>query len=122
VNAKAKGSRAERRAIAMLNAMGYLCTKAGGSLGVFDVIALGAVDIRCIQVKSGTGRLSPLERETIRGLALPTNCTREVWRFPDRCKEPLIERLTPALWAASDPVWDGVWDGDLFRLTLAEEN
>jgi Holliday junction resolvase len=36
---KAKGSRAERRAIRLLEADGYVCTKAGGSLGVFDIIA-----------------------------------------------------------------------------------
>ena len=51
---KAKGSRAERRAIRILEAAGYTCTKAGGSLGVFDVIAIGPRDIRAIQVKAGT--------------------------------------------------------------------
>ena len=41
-NAKAKGARAERRAITLLEALGYCCTKAGGSLGVFDIVAIGA--------------------------------------------------------------------------------
>jgi Holliday junction resolvase len=92
-NAKAKGARAERRAIRLLEAAGYSCTKAGGSLGLFDIVALGQLDIRCIQVKSGSNYLSGVEREQMALLSLPANCTREIWRFPDRCKAPLIERL-----------------------------
>ena len=90
---KRKGTRAEHRAMRILEAAGYLCTRAGGSLGPFDVIAIGARDVRAIQVKAGTARLTGLERETILGLAVPDNCSRECWRFPDRCREPLIERL-----------------------------
>jgi Holliday junction resolvase len=90
---KRKGSSAERRCIRILEAAGYCCTKAGGSLGIFDVIALGPTDIRAIQVKAGTSRLSALEREALRLQAVPANCSKEAWRFPDRCKDPLIERL-----------------------------
>jgi Holliday junction resolvase len=90
---KRKGSRAELRCIRILEAAGYCCTKAGGSLGVFDVIALGPNDIRAIQVKAGTARLSPLEREAIQGLVLAPNVSREYWRFPDYCREPLIQVL-----------------------------
>jgi len=93
MKAKRKGTRAERRAVAILEAAGYIASKAGGSLGMFDVIAIGANDVRCLQVKAGTARCSPLEKEQIRGLAVPANVSKEVWRFPDRCKQPLIERL-----------------------------
>jgi Holliday junction resolvase len=93
-NAKAKGSRAERRAIRLLEAAGYCCTKAGASLGLFDIIALGAVDIRCIQVKSGTKYASSVEREQMQLMRVPSNCSIEVWRFPDRCREPIIEALS----------------------------
>src|SRR5262249_30082797 len=93
VNAKAKGSRAERRAIRLLEAAGYVCTKAGGSLGLFDVVAIGANDVRLIQVKSGGQYLSAVERQQIAGLVVPSLVTRECWRFPDRCRAPLIERL-----------------------------
>ena len=93
MNTKKKGSRAERRAIKILETAGYCCTKAGASLGVFDVIALGPSDVRCIQVKSGTKYLSGLEREAMLGLRLPPGVTRECWRFPDRCRTPLIEVL-----------------------------
>lgn len=90
---KRKGSRAELRCIRILEAAGYCCTKAGGSLGIFDVIALGPKDIRAIQVKAGTARLSGVEREAIGLLTLPSNVSKEYWRFPDYCREPLIERL-----------------------------
>jgi hypothetical protein len=35
---KRKGTRAEHRAIRILEAAGYICTRAGGSLGLFDVL------------------------------------------------------------------------------------
>jgi Holliday junction resolvase len=93
-NAKAKGTRAERRAIRILEAAGYVCTKAGGSLGVFDVIAIGPQDIRCIQVKAGSGNYcSAVEREVMRACIVPAIVSVEIWRFPDRCRAPLIERL-----------------------------
>ena len=93
MNHKAKGSRAERRAIGILEAAGYCCTKAGGSLGLFDVIAIGASDIRAVQVKSGSARCSTLEREQLQLLCVPSNVVKEIWRFPDRCRMPLIERV-----------------------------
>jgi Holliday junction resolvase len=93
MNAKAKGARAERRALRILEDAGYCCTKAGGSLGLFDVIAIGPLDVRLVQVKSGGEYLSGVEREAIRALAVPVSCSRECWRFPDRCRAPLIERL-----------------------------
>jgi len=93
MNTKQKGSRAERRAMRILEQGGYLCTKAGASLGLFDVIALGRHDVRCVQVKSGRTYLSALEREQIQLLHVPANVSKECWRFPDRCRAPLIERL-----------------------------
>ena len=90
---KAKGSRAERRAIRILEAAGYVCTKAGGSLGLFDVVAIGPVDVRLLQVKAGQARLSGVEREAIVALRVPPNASREYWRFPDRARTPLIEVL-----------------------------
>jgi len=93
LNTKRKGARAERRAIAILEAAGYVCTKAGGSLGVFDVIGISAAAVRCVQVKSGRTYCSAIEREQLELVAVPANVTKEIWRFPDRCREPLIEQL-----------------------------
>jgi hypothetical protein len=77
----------------LLEASGYICTKAGGSLGLFDVVAIGAEDVRLLQVKSGGASLSRKDRARLQALDVPANTTREVWRFPDRCRAPLIERL-----------------------------
>ncbi len=77
----------------LLEAGGYVCTRAGGSLGLFDVIAIGAHDVRLVQVKAGGKYLSRVERAQILALVVPANVTREVWRFPDRCRAPLVERL-----------------------------
>ena len=57
------------------------------------MIAVRPQDLRLIQVKAGGAYLSGVEREQITGLTVPANVTREAWRFPDRCKAPLIERL-----------------------------
>ena len=72
---------------------GYTCTRASASLGLFDVIAIGPTDVRLIQVKSGSKYLSAVEREQIHNLIVPANVSRECWRFPDRARVPLIERL-----------------------------
>lgn len=94
MNAKAKGTRAEHRAMRILEAVGYYCVRAGGSLGMFDVIAIGPRDVRCIQVKAGDGNYcSKIEREMMRDCRMLEACSREIWRFPDRCREPLIEVL-----------------------------
>jgi Holliday junction resolvase len=93
MNGKAKGTRAEYRCMRLLESVGYICTRASASLGLFDVVAIGPRDVRCIQVKSGTRRLSALEREQLRAVRVPLNCTKEAWRFPDRCRDPLIEVL-----------------------------
>jgi Holliday junction resolvase len=93
MNTKAKGSRAERRAMRLLEAAGYTVTKAGGSLGLFDLIAISSAGVRCVQVKSGTARLSGVEREAITAFQVPANVTREYWRFPDFARQPIIEWL-----------------------------
>jgi hypothetical protein len=52
-------------------AAGYVCTRAGGSLGLLDVIATGPADMRLSLVKAGTKHLSQVEREQITELATP---------------------------------------------------
>lgn len=67
-NPKAKGSRNERRMRDWLEARGYSVTKAGGSLGCWDLIGHGKVDrvwperLILVQVKSTRG-CSPAERQ-----------------------------------------------------------
>ncbi len=77
-----------------LERVGYLVTKAGGSLGAFDIIALNRQGVRCIQVKSNR-RPGPLEMERLREATkqVPSNATVEVWVIKDGQKEPMIEIL-----------------------------
>ena len=77
----------------ILEAAGYVCIRASASLGLFDVVAVGPVDVRLVQVKAGGVYLSGVERAQIAALVVPANVTRECWRFPNRCKAPAIEVL-----------------------------
>ena len=93
-NPKQKGSRNERKAKAILERAGYACTKSGGSLGAFDIIAENPLGVRHVQVKSN--RIpDPIERETMAGMKaqLPSNSTIEFWVFYDGQAEPRIEFL-----------------------------
>lgn len=88
MNSKAKGSRNERKSMAILEAAGYVCMKAGASLGVFDVIGVSATDMIGVQTKSNRWP-SALEMEAIREFKAPSNfrklvhCWRDYKRTPD---------------------------------------
>ena len=69
-NAKRKGSKNERRSIALLEASGYACTKAAASLGVFDIVCIGSTDFIAVQVKA-TERAFP--KETSHSFEWPCN-------------------------------------------------
>lgn len=91
----AKGRRREYRTQQILETAGYLTLRAASSKGVADVVAVRAQDVRLISVKSGSAYASSAERETLAILAgaMRGTATVEIWRFPDRCREPLIEVL-----------------------------
>lgn len=91
----AKGRRAEHRAVEILETAGYAVTRAASSKGAFDVVALGPCGARAISIKSGSKYVSAVEREQLqdwRHKLAPTTSI-EIWRFPDRAPEPLIEIL-----------------------------
>ena len=92
MNAKAKGARRERQARKILEAAGYHVVKAGGSLGVFDLVALGPQGARLIQVKSNE-KPRPAERERLELFPRLSYCSKELWIFYDRVREPSIEQL-----------------------------
>lgn len=91
-NAKAKGSRNERKTIAMLEAAGYSCMKAGGSLGVFDVVCIGSQDIVLIQCKSNR-TASPAERECMQLFKAPPNARKLLHIWHDRKRIPDVREL-----------------------------
>lgn len=70
MSAKERGSRAERKVKAHLEAEGWLVVKAGGSLGAADLVACRDGRIMLVQVKAG-GRndfdgFPPAERRALR--------------------------------------------------------
>ena len=93
MNATHKGRRAEHRARALLEAAGFAVCRAAGSKGPADLVAWDMTSIRFISVKSGSKYATAMEREALQMLLRPANASVEIWRFPDRCRAPLIERL-----------------------------
>jgi hypothetical protein len=96
---KGKGTRAEHRSIKVLESLGYRCTRAAASLGVVDIVAVGARDVKLIQVKCGGAYLSGAEREQLRALVVPPVVKVECWRWPDRARAPIVEVLPAGLTA-----------------------
>jgi hypothetical protein len=92
MNAKAKGSRNERKTIKLLEAVGYACMKAGASLGVFDVIGISLAEMVCVQVKSNRWP-SSAETEAIALFPVPPNCRKLVHVWMDRQSVPKIKEI-----------------------------
>ena len=92
MNAKAKGARRERQARTILETAGYYVVKAGGSLGVFDLVALGPQGARLVQVKSNE-KPRPAERKRLELFPRFPYTSKELWVFYDYQKEPTIETV-----------------------------
>lgn len=92
MNAKAKGSRRERQSKALLEASGYTVTKAGGSLGAWDLVAISATDFVLVQCKSNRPP-SPAERETLAAFRCPPNTRRLIHVWMDRQRLPRVTEL-----------------------------
>lgn len=95
---KRRGRYYERQARKQLEAAGYLVTAAAGSLGLFDLVAIGQSDVRCVQVKGGKyPRLPGKERRALLALQVPPSVRKEFWRFFVGNTSPHIEVMeTPA--------------------------
>lgn len=95
MNCKAKGSRTERKAKAILEKRGYgLVTKSGASLGLFDLIAIGIDYDHCLLVQVKTNRKpDKTEMDKLTSFLVPSYCRKEVWIFRDRKREPEILHL-----------------------------
>lgn len=91
-NTKAKGSRNERRSMAILEAAGYQCTKSGASLGCWDIIGIGANDIVLLQVKTRDYPGSA-EMETLKNFVAPHNAKKLVHRWRDRQRLPDVREV-----------------------------
>jgi hypothetical protein len=93
VNAKRKGTRNEHKAIRALEDAGYHCTRSAGSLGLFDIIAIGRQGVRLVQVKTNDDA-RPHEREQIQIFdGIPPGATKEVWIYQEYVRKPVIKVL-----------------------------
>jgi Holliday junction resolvase len=93
MNQYRKGREREYRTMRLLEATGYQAFRMAGSHSPIDVIGVNKLGVRFIQCKSGKANITPAEREALRLIPRPDNSTIEVWRWPDRVREPLIERI-----------------------------
>jgi len=92
-NKKAKGSRAELKTIKYLEPLGYSCTKSGGSLGCWDVIAISEFQTLLIQVKCNRW-VSGLELEELKEFKCPSNHVKQMWRWDDHKRAPRVRNIT----------------------------
>ena len=95
MNCKAKGNRRERQSRKLLEAAGYRCMKAGASLGVFDLIGIGAADVVCIQVKSNAWPRSA-EMATLAAFSTPPNVRKIIHRWRDGVGVPDMREVGTA--------------------------
>ena len=92
VNVKAKGTRNEHRSIQLLEAAGYSCTRAAASLGAWDIIGVGSVDVVLCQVKTNAWP-GTVETESMREFVAPPNARKLIHRWRDRQRMPDVKEL-----------------------------
>lgn len=81
-----RGRDTEYKCIDTLEKAGYVAFRTAGSHGVFDVIGINALGVRCIQCKREQEKSGSYEidREKILTVNLPPNCTGELWVWRDK--------------------------------------
>jgi hypothetical protein len=92
VNAKAKGSRNERRSRTILESGGYRVTRAAASLGAWDLVGIGSTDIVLVQCKTRDWP-SAVEMEALDLFPAPPNARKLVHRWRDRERRPDVREL-----------------------------
>jgi hypothetical protein len=92
MNTAAKGRRNEHRSKAILEAEGYLCTRAAASLGAWDIIGVSATSVVLLQVKTTKWPGLP-EMAILRDFPAPTQVTKLVHRWRHRQTKPDVRVL-----------------------------
>ena len=92
MNAKAKGARLERRSRDLLEAVGYRVTRAAGSLGEWDLIAVGRTDFVLVQVRARDFP-GPLERAALAESVCPPNTRKLLHRWRRGRRQPDVMEL-----------------------------
>jgi Holliday junction resolvase-like predicted endonuclease len=93
VNTKAKGTRNEHRSKAILEAEGYLCTRAAASLGAWDLIGVSPTSVVLVQVKTRDWPGS-VEMGTLEAFQAPSQVVKIVHRWRSRQRKPDVRVLT----------------------------
>jgi Holliday junction resolvase len=91
-NAKAKGSRNERRSMSVLEAAGYRCTRSAASLGEWDIVGIGSTDFVLVQVKTRDWP-GAVEMETLKLFPVPPNARKLVHRWRYRQRLPDVKEI-----------------------------
>jgi len=82
-NNKKYGTSKEREVIEQLTASGCSVTRAAGSLGLFDIVAIHEYGIRLIQVKSTRAKKVPTFGTEVKAIKAftnhPPNTSKELW-------------------------------------------
>lgn len=76
----------------IFEAAGYVCTRAAGSMGMWDFVGIGPVDIVLCQVKSNAWPGS-VEMEQLKIFRAPPNARKLVHRWRDRQRQPDVREL-----------------------------
>jgi Holliday junction resolvase len=92
MNTAAKGRRLEHKTIRRLESEGYTCIRAAASKGAFDVHAFNGAHGRYIQSKANAWP-GAVEMEALQLVSVPPGCSKEVWRWDDRAREPKVRVL-----------------------------
>lgn len=102
-----KGSRGERKSRALLEADGWYVVRSAGSKGLWDLVCYltrpprtSEPTVRLIQVKSGSRPAVRSERDEIAGALVPSCATKEIWRWPNRARLPMVSR-----WSDGEARW-----------------
>lgn len=92
MNRAHKGRRREHQSRALLEAQGYVVTRAAGSKGAFDLIGIRGDSIVLAQIKCNRPP-SPAERAAMRAIPVPENCRRLIHVWRDGEGEPRVTEL-----------------------------
>jgi hypothetical protein len=76
----------------LLEAVGYECTRAAASLGVWDIIGISATDLVLVRVKTNAWPGS-VETEAMRSFPAPGNARKLIHRWRDRQRLPDVREL-----------------------------
>ena len=89
---KRKGVVNERRSRTLLESQGYRVTRAGGSFGTWDLVAIRGDGILLVQVKTARWPVSQ-EMSAMMEFPAPENCRKLIHRWQPHARTPEVREL-----------------------------